>query len=132
MDNLDKLREGFKQKIAANPFTLSGDLYPLIPDGIDGVKRDLSGVPNTQNYVNSVRISKGFINPGTSEIEEPKVNAESWIIEADYETDLDKGLEFNYQGDRFRILFPIINYIKFGGVYGHGANLQKINEEDII
>jgi hypothetical protein len=132
-DKLDQAIRGFKMKIAQNPFILSGDLYPLIADGIGGFKRDLSGIPAPVSYTNPVRITKGFVNPGdTLGSEEPKVNAESWIIEADIETTLDQGLEFDYQDYRFKILFPVFPYIKFAGVYGYGANLQKIDQEDNI
>lgn len=127
---VDQLKAGWKQKISNNPFVLSGVKPVLIADGLGGFKK--SGSTTPVSYTNPVRITRGFIDQESSEKREPKVNSEQWVIESDFETIIEVGVLFTWESYDFEIMFPIIPYKKFNGVYGYGANLKIVNERSIL
>ena len=65
------LRIAYKKRIQNNPFSLSGDLYPLVDNGHGGYNEDTDATPEVKSYTNDVRIShlkKGIKQSGTADI----------------------------------------------------------------
>ena len=121
------LRKLNQEKILANPFTLSGNLYPVIGNGYGSFIRQPGALPVIKTYTNPVRISteksaiKRTLDNGTPYITEQRV----YYMISDYLTLVDIGLEFVYNDINLRVK-KIRELIKYGQLIGYEYELEEI------
>jgi len=94
------LRKYHKERILINPFSLSGNLYPLIDNGYGENIEDKNGIPVVKNYTKPVRISyeKKWIKKIQEDSSPIIYEKRVYYMVSDYETIVDVRLEFTYNG----------------------------------
>ena len=123
------LRQGVVDKIAINPFVLTGLLYATKDNGYGTLIRDLSSPPEEKTYSNPVRIgtTKKPIKK-TLDADTPIVYENVYFMLSDWETVVDEKLEFLYFGVSLRVekTRPLV---KFDEVFGYEYELREVGVE---
>ena len=103
-----------KDKIKLNPYSLSGNLYPLVDSGHGEFIEDLTAVPVPKTYTNKVRISHrerwGLQRDHTGTPVNIKIH--EFFMISDNVTIVDIGLRFSYQGFNLKVTQrkPLLKY----------------------
>jgi hypothetical protein len=122
------LRTLNKQKIALNPFSLSGDLYPLIDNGHGRYNENKNAVPEVKTYTNNVRIS--FTTKSIRKIENGSpiyIQQRVYFMISDYETIVDNRLEFDYYGVMLKVI-QRRDLRKDSSLIGYEYELKELTE----
>jgi len=126
------LRKYHKDRINLNPFTLSGDSYPLVDNGYEEDIEDKAGVPTVESYTNPVRISfqkkwiKKIMEDSSPIIYEKRV----YFMISDYQTVVDIGLEFTYNSIELKVM-QIKKLIKYNTLIGYEYELKDKTEGSV-
>jgi len=121
------LRTANKQKIALNPFSLSGDLYPLVDNGHGRYNENKDAVPELKIYTNNVRIS--FTTKPIRKIENGSpiyIQQRVYFMISDYETLVDNRLEFVYNGTRLKVI-QRRELRKYNSLIGYEYELKELS-----
>ena len=122
------LRIAYKKRIQINSFSLSGNLYPLVDNGHGGFNEDEDATPEEKSYTNAVRIS--HLKKGIKKVESGKpffIEQRVYYMISDYETIVDKRLEFVYNGINLKVM-QRKEIIKYGFIIGYEYELKELTE----
>ena len=131
MTSINLLKQGIKNKIQINPFSLSGSIYPQKDNGYGQQIDDLSASAVATSYTNDIRIFRKKKNVKvTNEINTPYTYEEIYYMISDYETIVDTRLIFTYNSIKLVVKTrePII---KYGAIIGYQYELDEITEVEI-
>jgi len=122
------LRTLNKEKIALNPFSLSGDLYPLVDNGHGRYNENKNAIPEVKTYTNNVRIS--FTTKSIRKIENGSpiyIQQRVYFMISDYETLVDNRLEFDYYGVMLKVI-QRRDLRKDSSLIGYEYELKELTE----
>lgn len=125
------LRKYHKDKININPFSLSGNLYPLINNGHDEMIEDKQGIPVPKSYANPVRIATLKKNITKKDSTGTPVTIEKyvWFMISDWQTIVDVRLEFEYEGKTLKVT-QRKEIKKFGAIHGYEYELKDLTRSN--
>ena len=120
-----------KERILLNPFTLSGNLYPLTNDGYGNQIEDKNGVLIPKSYVNPVRISfeKKWIQKRDTSGTPVSVEQRVYYMISDNVTPVDIRLEFVYQGITLKVM-QRKELRKYNTLIGYEYELKNLTEDN--
>lgn len=124
------LKKTFKDRIKINPFTLTGNLYPLVDNGDGDMIEDRNATPESKSYTKHVRISTRKKWVMEKKHDQTPVNTQifDWYMISDNETIVDERLEFTYHNMNFKVTKRKENR-KYGEVIGYEYELKDITED---
>ena len=118
-----------KEKIKLNPFSLSGNLYPLIDNGFGEMIEDTTGVLISVSYTNPVRIShrKKWGLKRDSSGTPVSIEIYEFFMISDNETIVDEDLIFTFQGVVLKVT-QRKSLIKYNTIIGYEYELKNLTE----
>jgi len=118
-----------KDKIKNNPYSLSGNLYPVIDNGYGEFLEDMGGVPVPKSYTNPVRIShrKRWGISRDSSGTPVSIEIYEYFMISDNQTVVDVGLRFSFSGANLKVTQrkPLI---KYNTIIGYEYELKNLTE----
>ena len=127
--NADMLIKAFKDRIKINPYTLNGNLYPLVDNGDGEMIEDKDATPEEKSYTNPVRISTRDKWMLERQLHTTPVTGQllDWFMVSDNETVVDKRLEFTYSNMDFKVT-QRKEQKKHGELIGYEYELKDLTE----
>lgn len=122
------LISALKEKIAINPFSLSGNLYPLESNGHGGTRENKNGTPSIISYDSDVRIS--FQIKKIHKIVKSEVlyfEKRVYFMLSDSLTAVSVRLEFDYNGVTLKVM-QRKELRKYNTLIGYEYELEEITE----
>ena len=120
-----------KEKILINPFTLSGNLYPLSDNGYGRMIENKDGIPVSKSYTNPVRISfeKKWIQKRDSSGTPVAIAQRVYYMISDNTTPVDIRLEFVYNNITLKVT-QRKELRKYNTLIGYEYELKNLTEEN--